>query len=170
MGTDGGFIKHQHPNCILERAGKGLDGKNTCWTFWQQWKHRTRMAEPGRGKESVSTARGKNCTPWQWGNLEKPPGWAGQDRRLWGVTEEGDNMVPFIWELTCFTQHSAFTPTCFLLSGLISHKLELRDQAFLPRTSSPCCLPAAARCRMFWGYSALGGHTSASKEGPGERW
>lgn len=146
---------------MVKTPAEPSDSNENTEPEWQnQDVERSLWAQPGE----------RDCSPWQWGNLEKPPGWAGQDRRLWGVTEEEDNMVPFIWELTCFTQHSAFTPTCFLLSGLISHKLELRDQAFLPRTSSLCCLPAAARCRMFWGYSALGGHTSASKEGPGERW
>lgn len=36
------------------------------------------MAEPDNGKEVCDTAEERDCAPWQWGNLEKPPGWTGQ--------------------------------------------------------------------------------------------
>lgn len=47
-------------------------------TSWQRGKHRTRMGETENGREVCEHGRERNCTPWQRGNLEKPPGWTGE--------------------------------------------------------------------------------------------
>lgn len=60
-------------------------------------------------------------------------------------------------------------PHLFALSGLISHKLELKIRPF-PQNKLSLLSSCSSEVQDVLGEPALGGHPSVSKEGPGERW
>lgn len=64
-----GLHQHQHPNCILERAGKWSGVVRSPASSWQRWKHR--LAETGNGKEVCEHSRGKRLCSLAMGKLRE---------------------------------------------------------------------------------------------------
>lgn len=73
-----GLHQASTPKLHFWRSSKWSGVVRTPATSWQRGKHRTRMGETENRKEVCEHGRERKCTPWQRGNLEKPPGWTGE--------------------------------------------------------------------------------------------